>query len=235
MTSITIKATKADFSSARLDRDRYTKEMRKVGYDATDLAIQRGAARVKARMRSVGLGGLSNAVGWTSAKKKGQTDRKPYGALFAKGGDDSRAGGALESYTHSANITPLGRWLAVPTKAVPRLVSVGGRRQRLTPALWEKAGLDRKIGELRFVQVSSSQALLLVNNVSLSPKNGQAKAMGPRGTRTRIVPKRAVVAFVLIRNTRRAKRFDQEDEIFVEAARVADYIARLLQGYQRRG
>lgn len=234
MTRIAIKVKSSDFSSVRLDRDRYHKEIRAVAYTATDLAITRGAARVKARMRSVGLGKLANAVGHTSAKKKGQTDRTPYGALYARGGDDSRAGGALDAYTQGANITPLGRWLAIPTKAVPRLVSAGGRRQRLTPALWEKAGLNRKIGELRFVQVSSSQALLLVNNVSLSPKNGQAKAMGPRGTRTRIVPKRAVVAFILIRNTRRTKRFDQEAEVFVEAARVADYIARLMRDYQRQ-
>ncbi len=233
MPGIKISASKPDIGSSRADLERYRKQLRKVSYEATDLAIQRGHARVKAKMRSVGLGGLANAVGWTSAKKKGQTDRTPYGVIYAKGGDKSRAGGALEAYSDGTTITPTGSWLAFPTKAVPRLVSAGGRRQRLTPALWEAAGLDKKIGELRFVQVSSSTALLLVNRVSLSPKNGQAKALGKGTTRTRIIPKRAVVAFILIRKTRRAKRFDQEDEIFRMAAIVADYLGRLLRDYQR--
>lgn len=233
MVAVTIKVTKPDFRQAHLERDRFLKARRKASYDAADIAIEKARAHVQAKMRAVGLGRLSNAVGFTSAKRKRQTDRTPYGVIFAKGGDESLAGGALESYTRGSTITPLKNWLAVPTKAVPRMVAAGGKRRRLTPALWESAGLNTKIGKLRFRLVNPTLALLVVNRVSLSPKTGQARALGKGKPRTRIVPEKDVVAFVLIKQTRRAKRFDQQDIVGIYSQRVPDYLARLLRSYQR--
>lgn len=233
MVAIAIKATKADIAPVLREFDRYRKNTRKASYDATDVAAAKALAHIQAKMRSVGLGKLANAVGYTSAKKKRQTDRTPYGVIFAKGGDESLAGGALESYSRGATITPENRtWLAVPTKAVPRLVAAGGRRRRLTPALWKTAGLEQRIGKLRFRILKPGLAALVVDKVSLHPKTGQAKALGPRAPRTRVVQKE-VIAFLLIKQTRRAKRFDQTEIAAFYSDRVPDYMARLMRDYQR--
>ena len=234
MVGVSFKVSKPDFSSVRREKDAFIKARRKAALDATDLASQKAQAAVQAKMRSVGLGKLANAVGYTSAKKKRQLDLKPYGVLFARGGDESLAGGALEAYSRGTTITPESQsWLAVPTSAVPRLVAARGRRRRLTPALWKEAGLESRIGKLRFRLIKPGLALLVVNKVSLSPKTGQAKALGQRRPRTRIVPDKDVVAFVLIKQTRRAKRFDQTQIVGYYSDRVPDYLARLLRDYQR--
>src|SRR3546814_5698934 len=83
-------------------------------------------------------------------------------------------------------------------------------RKKITPKLYNNSGLATSIGKLIFRKVKPNLALLVVRKVSLSPKTGRAKALGPRGTRTRIVPEKDTVAFVLIRQTRRAKRWDKD-------------------------
>lgn len=222
--------------SAQIRRDvrRLQKEERKAAIEVTDLASKKAQRHVQAKMRSVGLGKLANAVGQTSTKKKrtGRADDNPYGVIFARGGDESRAGQAMEAYTQGAVIRPrTGAWLAVPTKAVPRFVSTGGKRRRLTPKLWEQSGMNQRIGELVFRQIRSDLALLVVRQVSLSPKTGQAKRLGPRRPRTRIVPKNDVVAFVLIKHTTRAARFDQREIVRKYANRVPQYLRRTLRDY----
>lgn len=227
-----------DIRSIRGDIERITRENRRAAFDATDIASKKAQAHVQAKMRSVGLGKLANAVGHTSAKRKRQTapGRDPYGVIYARGGDDSRAGGALEAYSQGADIRPRNSsWLAVPTKAAPRFITAGGKRRRLTPALWQAAGLDARIGKLIFIQIRSNLALLVVRRVSLSPKTGQAKALGPRSPRTRVVPKGDTVVFILIKQTRRAKRFDQAEIMQAYANRVPDYMRRLIAGYNRGG
>lgn len=233
MVAVTFTTSKPDLSALRREGDRLKKLHERAALEVTDLTIQKAHKHIQAKMRGVGLGKLANAVGWTSAKRKGQRDRTPYGVVFAKDGDESLSGGALESYSRGAKITPKnGSWLAVPTAAAPRLVSAGGRRRRLTPALWAAAGLNQKIGKLIFVQISSTSALLIVRGVSLSAKTGQARALGKRAPRTRIVPQGNTVVFVLIRQTSRAKRFDKDDIIQFYANRMPDYMARTLAGYQ---
>jgi hypothetical protein len=162
-------------------------------------------------------------------------ERTPYGVIFARGDRDGRGAGALEAYSTGASIYPKrGRWLAFPTSAAPRFVSSGGKRHRLTPALWKKAGLEQRIGKLFFRQVRANLALLLVNRVSLSAKTGQAKALGKRKTRTRILSERAVPVFILIPFTRRAKRFDQRKIVEFYADRTPDALRRWYRDYDRR-
>ncbi len=234
MVAIAFKVSKPDTSAIRLEGARIKALLKRAALDATDIAGKKAQVHVQAKIRSVGLGKLSNAVGFTSAKRKRQFDRTPYGVIFAKGGDESLAGGALEAYSLGTTITPQnGKWLAVPTKAAPRFVSTGGKRRRLTPALWASAGLNQRIGKLVFRPVRSNLALLVVRRVSLSPKSGQAKALGQRAPRSRVVPKGDVVVFVLIRQTRRAKRFDKDQIVEYYSLRVPDYMRRLLADYER--
>lgn len=232
MVALRFTTSKPDFTPLRREAARLKKLHDRAALEVTDLAIQKAHKHVQAKMRSVGLGRLDRAVGWTSAKRKGQRDRTPYGVIFAKDGDESLAGGALEAYSRGTTISPKnGNWLAVPTAAAPRLVNAGGKRRRLTPARWEAAGLNQKIGRLIFRQINSNLALLVVRRVSLSPKSGQAKALGKRAPRTRIVPQGDTVVFVLIRQTRRAKRFDKDEIIAFYARRMPDYMARTLASY----
>jgi hypothetical protein len=238
MVSVRVTVRVPDVRAIRSDIQRIERENRRAAIDATDIASKKAQRHIQAKMMSVGLGRLSNAVGQTSAKRKRQTgpDRDPYGVIFARGGDESRAGGALEAYSQGAVIRPRsGAWLAVPTKAAPRFVNVAGRRRRLTPALWEAGGFNQRIGKLIFRQIRSDLALLIVRQVSLSPKTGQAKALGPRRPRTRVVPKGDTVVFVLIKQTRRAKRFDKDEIVRFYADRIPDYMRRLIAGYNRGG
>lgn len=237
MKAVAFKVSKPDYTVLHQERDRFKKDQKRAAIEVADLAGEKMYRHTQAKMRSVGLGRLPNAVGFTSAKRKGgKYDPKygPYGVMFARGGDESLAGGALESYSQGTTITPEnGTWLAVPTAAAPRLVNVGGRRRRLTPARWKAVGLDQRIGKLIFRQIRSDLALLVVRKVSLSPKTGQAKALGKRAPRTRIVTDRDVVVFILIRQTRRAKRFDKDEIALLYHNRIPDYLSRVLAGYQR--
>ena len=240
MVAVTLSMRKADMSALRREGPRLKALHDRAAREVTDLAIQKAHRHIQAKMRSVGLGRLDRAVGWTSAKRKNQKDRTPYGVVFAKGGDESRSGGALEAYSRGATISAQhfywgknGPWLAITTAAAPRYISIGGRRRRLTPSLWMRAGLDQKIGKLKFIQITPNKAILVVRKVSLSPKTGQARALGKRMPRTRIVPKGNTVVFVLIRQTRRAKRFDKDEIMLFYARRIPDYMARTLAGYER--
>lgn len=200
---------------------------------ATDRASINGRDELRQKIRGVGLGKLGNAVGQTSAWKKRQRDRQPYGVIFARGGDDSRAGGALEAYSRGTTIRARnGKWLAFPTSAVPRNVVLDRRRRRLTAGGFGKSGLVTSIGRLEFRPVSPKLALLVIRNVTLSPKTGRAKAATGRRTRTR-VPVKEVVAFVLIRVTRRAQRFDKDVIMARNSRRVPKLLEEALKEISR--
>jgi hypothetical protein len=205
----------------------YMRNIRSAAIVATDRASKAAQQSLKAKIRGVGLGRLSNAVGQTSSLKRrdiGPAD-KPYGVIFAKGGDESLAGGALESYSRGAIITARrGKWLAIATRAVPKFVNISGRRFRNTPELYKASTLGSRIGQLIFKPISSDRAVLVVRNVTTSPKTGRALADTGRRLRTRIREKE-VVAFVLIRVTTRSKRFDKDVIVGAEARRMPDYLA----------
>lgn len=225
-----IKVKPPDFSRLRNEAQGFKRAHHRAAQQATDIAAQRAQRRVQARMRAAGLGRLANAVGYTSALRKRQVERTPYGVIYARGGDDTLAGGALEAYSKGVTIRAKnGQWLAYATSAVPRLFG----RKRMTPARYRGSGLESSIGKLIFRKVSANLALLVLRKVSLSPKTGRARALGKRKPTTRIVPEKDVVAFVLIKQTRRAKRFDKDKEVLNEARRVPDYIARFLKANYR--
>lgn len=209
-------------------RTRYERDLRTACLNATDQASKDAQRDLQERIRAVGLGRLSGAVGQTSTKKRRSANDSDniYGAIYARGGDDSLGGGALEAYSQGAVIRPgPGRsYLAIPTAAVQRYISAGlGRRFRLTPGIFNISQLTSKIGKLEFRPLPNGNALLLIKNVTVSPKDGRALRAGKGRSRTRIHQKE-VVAFVLIRETRRTKRFDKDAIVRIRAQQMPDYI-----------
>lgn len=192
-------------------------EAARIGTHEASIGAQR---KVKNKLVQVGLGGLSRAVGQTSAKKKGQKPRTPWGVIYVKGGDKSRAGQALESYSRGATITARRRrWLAFPTDAVPKRAG----RFKMTPERYNRGGFQTKIGKLHFVKVNEKVSLLVVRKVTLHPRTHQAKRAGKGKSRTR-VPAKQVVAFILIKVTRRAQRFNKDREVWKAARDTPDRI-----------
>jgi hypothetical protein len=234
MGAITFSIKQGPRPSTAIAARQIRRDLERAAIEATHTMSEKAYRNIQSKMRGAGLGKLWRAVGWTSSKRRGgKHNGKPYGVIFARDGDESRSGGALDAYANGVTIRAKGKiWLAYPTEAAPRLVSAGGRRQRLTPALWKKAGLDTKIGPLIFKPVSGRMAVLAVRSVSLSPKTGQAKALGKRRPRTRIVPKDDVVVFILIKSTSRAKRFDKDQVMRVYAGLVPQEMRRILASYQ---
>lgn len=210
----------------RNEAERHQHAMNTAAHIATDRASREAQQQIRSAMRSAGLGKLTQAVGQTSSLRK--RAGTPYGVIYAKGGDESRAGGALEAYSQGATITARsGKWLAFPTRAVQRMVGKGRGRRRLTPSLYKSSGLEASLGRLHFRPAGNGMAYLIARNVTLHPRTGRAKAAGTRAPRTRI-PAKEVIVFVLIRFTRRAKRFDKDSIVSAEAARVPDYLAEEL-------
>jgi len=202
-------------------RRRHDRALYRAAQFATEKASADAAVHIRARIQTVGLGRLAGAVGQTSSMKKGQTPTTPYGAIYARGSDESRAGQALEAYTQGVTIRARNKeWLAFATPAVPRVIG----RRRLTPELYRQSGLVGSIGPLQFKPISANLAFLVVKNVTLHPRTHRAKAAGPRAPRTRVAAAE-VVAFVLIRVTRRAKRFDKDRIVAAYSGQVPDLIA----------
>ncbi len=213
----------------------YRRDTRAAAIAATDHASKEAQRGIQERIVSTGLGRLSRAVGQSSTKLQRKSGGDPYGVIFAKGGDDSLAGGALESYSRGSTIKPGAgkQYLTFPTRAVPRFISIGGKRQRLTPALYIKSGLTTSIGKLVFRPLANGNAIWVIQKVSLSPKTGRAKALGSRRTRTRIVQKE-VIAFIGIRVTRRAQRFNKDGVVSFYARRVPRYMTEFLEDAARK-
>jgi hypothetical protein len=212
-----------DFKAAFAGEARtYRRKREQAAHIATDRASREAQAVLRARMKSAGLGRLGNAVGQTSSlRKKGKS---PYGVLYAKGGDDTLAGGALEAYTQGVIIRARNRqWLAFQTQAVQRLIG----RRRMTPERYNQSSLVTRLGPLHFRPVKPGLAFLVARNVTLSPKDGRAKAAGKRAPRTRI-PAKEVVVFVLIRFTRRGKRLDKDQTVAPVFAKVGPYYGEAL-------
>lgn len=220
-------------STFRREKAQYERDLRRAQIYATDRASREGQGVLRDKMRSVRLGRLGNAIGQTSTLRKGGKGGKPYGVLYARGGDQSRAGGALESYTRGARIEPTdAEWLWIAQAPVPKKIG----RKRTTPALFMQSDLMGSIGKLEFrplgVVKGEEMALLVIKRVSVSPKTGRAKALGPRGTRTRVSMKE-VVAFVGVRITIRAKRFDKDVTLMPVSRMVPQWAAEELS--RRRG
>lgn len=211
---------------ARL-RTGLSRDLRRAAVEATDRASREGRVDLQSRMRGAGLGKLGNAVGQTSTKRKGGAG-DPYGAWFARGGDQSLAGGALEAYSRGTTIRPEGNWLWIPTKAIQRRIKIGAGRYRLTPARWIGSALEQTVGKLVFRQLSPTKAIFVVQKVSISTKTGRARAQSKRRSKTQI-PTKEIIAFTGIKVTRRAKRFDKDQVAVAWSRRVPGFIADALK------
>lgn len=198
--------------------------LQRASHYATDRAIKHAKTRTRSTIRSVGLGRLSNAVGATSSLEKGRTAGGAWGAVYARGGINSRANQALMAYTEGARILPTGgrKWLAFPTKAAGRLIRlpiprIGGRGYGNF-----KNQPSRNRFKLRFVQFSPRSAGLFLDDASVSNKSGKAKPFKRRSaTSTR---KRSILMFHLIKFTTRAKRFDQHAIVRESGKQIGTFV-----------
>ncbi len=174
---------------------------------AVDNAIRGAERTTKSAIRGVGLGRLAGAVGSTSSLRRGRTrGTNAFGAMFGRGGDDSRGALALDAFNAGVTIVPRkGKYLWYQTKAMARNLSIGGRRGRLTPARYIAAGSP--LGPLRFREVRPGVAIYYAEKLLVSPKTGRARRPGPRKSRTAIAQRR-VTLFIGIKFNRLAKRFD---------------------------
>lgn len=226
---IRLKATKPNLAPLKSDARQLDRDLIGATHRAVDRASRLGQKRVQQAMVAAGLGKLSKVVGQTSSLKKGdKTSRNAWGAIYAKGQtrSDDRGAGALDIYSTGGSIRPdmslFGTgWLWIPTNRVPRRIN----RYRTTPALYNRSSYVNSIGPLIFKQIASNRAILVIRKVTVSPKNGRAKAMGKRAPRIRI-PMKEVVAFVGIRVTRRMKRFDQHDIMRLASSMVPSLVER---------
>lgn len=221
-------------------------DLAKAALFATDEAARLGRGDIQVAMRAGRLGRLSGAVRYSSDQRKRRSPRvtaqgapvQPWRAgsiVFSSDGSD-RTSGAFEAYSQGAIIRPKGgrRWLAFPTKAIPKKVG----RLKMTPALYNASGLVRSIGKLQFVRgPSAGVAYLVARNVSVRSVTGSgARALGARGgAGSGRSKKQFVVAFILIRATARQKRFDPMQIMQRRARNVPSRIAAYLNGSARGG
>lgn len=188
--------------------------LQKAALKASDRAAIGAQEDIRRAMRSQRLGGLANAVKQTSDLKKGRIKALPGGGFSASGVvyahvRSERTKGAFNAYIDGATILPKrGRWLAIATNEIPRLAG----RYRMTPARYVEAGFDKRIGPLRFVQTKRPNvAYLIADNVTTNVlKTGSARRL-PKSGRARAGRSHVgIVAFVLIRQTKRTARFSPE-------------------------
>lgn len=211
----------------------YRRDVRLAARRATDKAARHAQVHLQRKIRAVGLGRLGGAVGMSSALKK--KDPGLWAVIYARGrtNDDSRGASALEAYSQGTIIRARnGTWMAYQTNVIPRTTGAGRSRRRMTPARYKANGWEARLGELKFRPINRSMALLVAKKVTISPRTGLARRAGPGRTRTRIA-RDEVVVFILIKVTRRAKRFDEKEIVGQHARDVPRFIQDELRQIRR--
>jgi hypothetical protein len=179
----------------------------------TDRAAFGARDEIRAAMRSQRLGNLANAIAATSDVRKGRPggrggDKLDVAGFVTTRIRSPRTAGALASYVEqdTTEIGPKGRgkWLALPTNEIPQRAG----RRRMTPELYREKGFEERIGPLTFIPGRRGQvAYLVVKDTTIQlARKGKARRLPKRG---RVGAGRArvgLVAFVLIRRTRRQRR-----------------------------
>jgi hypothetical protein len=122
-------------------------------------------------------------------------------------------------------------WIATAELGIKR---AGPRGRKITPALYNAAGYDKKIGPLVRIRGSNpNEALLIVRKVSVST-GGRRSRIRPIPANGRVRGNREardfIVAFVGIKQTTRTQRFDAR-ALLMEAA---GHTPRLVEEYLRR-
>ncbi len=209
--------------------------------------------RIRQQMRARKLGRAAGIVASTSDLEKKRVPAVPESGrgwragavVYGRTGGSERAEGLLRAYS-SGTVTILprrGRWLAIATpelaKRVPGLKGKGRTGSyRMTPALYRARGLERRIGKLQLVPGKSpGEALLIVRNVQVNAARGfgGARRIAKTGKIYAGKAKRDfIVAFVLIRVTRRAQRFDPKAIFRAEFKEMPRRILRRLSGVKVR-
>lgn len=203
-------------------------------------AAKRAQSAIRQDMAGAKLGRLGNAIGMTSDKERGGRLYRRGDTVRASGvvyirSKSPRTVGAIISYTEGAQITPVkGRWLWFPTDDAYRIArlpipSTGGGKKsigvRMTPALYKKTGLDRKIGPLIRLRSVNGNPILAVKNVATPEVAGgrtkvKSRLKGgraPKGFRNREL----VVMFIGIPRTARAARVNVLGRAFEAAQQAA--------------
>lgn len=203
---------------------------------AAHKSIEQVKQRTRNKIKSVGLGRLSRAVGTSSSTKVRRTKQgeSAFGVIFARGNESSRANQALLAYTEGARILPTGgrKWLAYPTKAAGRLI----RKQLPSTGRGRRFGNFRNRPRItglktRFVPINNKRAMIVLDDALVNGKTGRAKPFGKR-TPKGSVRKKYVVLFWLIRFTTRAARFSQHDITKAGSERIPFYAAQYLNKVQ---
>lgn len=216
------------FSLGAVQKD-MTAKLTRAAAVVTDRAATGARDGIRAAMRGQRLGNLANAIKQTSDLKKRRVHLTGDGGWSVSGIvyahiKSPRTAGALQAYSQGASILPRkGRWLAIGTNEIPSRVG----RRRMTPELYRKGGYESKIGPLVFIPTAKpSVAMLVVKNVSTNlNRRGSARRL-PKSGRVRSGRENvSIIAFILIRATQRAKRFDP-------AAIVAKWQGRVPQMMQ---
>lgn len=181
--------------------------------NATHIAAGRAKSMIRREMVSAQLGRLNLAVDSGSDLQKHGAVRSSgvgfsaSGWIFVRSKSD-RTLGAIEAYTEGADIAPRqGRWLWLPTDDIPARAG----RLKITPANYNRLGLDKKIGPLVLIKSVNGWPLLVVKNASVSGSGKARSAKSYRkdgGLRKGQVAKDFIVAFVGIPRTSRRARID---------------------------
>jgi hypothetical protein len=201
---------------------------------ATDRAATEGLADIRGAMQGASLGRLGNALGATSDLKRGVGVHRAgaegfsaSGTIFIRSRSD-RTRGAITAYTQGADIRPVrGRWLWIPSDQIPRV----SQRERLTPELWHRNGLDAKIGPLVLITGRNGFPLLIVKNVGVAATGAarSVKSLTKRGMpRKGQVATETVVAFTAIPATSRAARVDVPHVLGAVQRQMPNYLAEAM-------
>jgi hypothetical protein len=196
------------------------------------------------KMRETRLGKISRAIRYTSDYQKNRVPDIGLGVSDLKAGavvwnrdPSERTQGTLDAYTNGeVTILPKhGRWLAIATDEIPAKVG----RFRMTPYLYERSGLDRKIGPLQFIQgKKSGNAFLIVHDVQVNAAHGFGRARRiPKTGRISANKKQVgfIIAFILIRVTRRSERLNPKQIFRDEFTKLPDRIRARLRSTPRSG
>lgn len=197
-------------------------------------ATKRAATAAAQQVRAAMPGRLGGAIkAGSDLDKRGAANQGPAGPR-ASGwvvvrGKSERGRGAVIAATEGADIVAKGgRWLAIATNDIPRRAG----RRRMTPDLYRSQGFEQRIGPLEFLAGKGGRAFLIVRNVSVDRfgRKGSARRLpgkrALRGTRER---RDVLIAFILIRATRRSRRVDANAILAAQAARLGDMLSEELR------
>jgi len=201
--------------------------------DESDRAAAEAKDDIRDEMSAARLGRLGNAIGYTSDKKLGKGVHRSGGRTSASGivyvrSKSDRTVGAINAYTQGAKITPTNSsgWLWIPSDDIA--ARAGGRRgKKMTPSLYVKFGLDKKLGPLVRIE-GPTGPLLIVKNVGI---NSATKARSARSLTKKGLARKGqtrvdfIIAFTGIKETSRLARLNPR----AIASRAAQRMAKRLQ------